>query len=90
MLGSTTSKTDDLQKFIDRARRITRLTELTPEIVHEFIEKIVVSKPEKVDGKRRQQVDIYYSTIGLWCAPEPEEMEQLFQEYLAEKQKKTA
>lgn len=90
MLDSASDKADDLQKFIDRAKRITRLTELTPEIVHEFIEKIVVSKPEKVDGKRRQRVDIYYNTIGLWCAPEPEEMERLFQEYLAEKQKKTA
>ncbi len=26
---------------------MTRLTELTPEIVHEFIDKIVVSKPER-------------------------------------------
>lgn len=90
-LNSTVSKADDLQKFIDRAKQITRLTELTQEIVHEFIEKIVVSKPEKVEGKRRQRVDIYYNTIGLWYAPEPEEMERLFQEYLAEKRtKKTA
>lgn len=27
---------------------MTRLTELTPEIVHEFIDKIVVSKPENM------------------------------------------
>ena len=89
-LNSTTSKADDLQKFIDRAKRITRLTELTPEIVHEFIDKIVVSKPEKVDGKRHQRVDIYYSTIGLWYAPPPEEMEKSFQEHLAYQRKKTA
>lgn len=90
VLDSASDKADDLQKFIDRAKRITRLTELTPEIVHEFIEKIVVSKPEKVDGKRRQRVDIYYNTIGLWYAPEPGEMERLFQEYLAGKQQRTA
>ena len=89
-LNSTTSKADDLQKFIDRAKRITQLTELTPEIVHEFIEKIVVSKPEMVDGKRHQRVDIYYSTIGLWYAPPPEEMEKQFQEYLADQREKTA
>jgi len=89
-LNSTASKANDLQRFIDRAKQVTRLTELTPEIVHEFIEKIVVSKPEKVDGKRRQRVDIYYNTIGIWYAPEPEEMERLFQEYLAKKPKKTA
>ena len=79
-----------MQRFIDRARQVTRLTELTPEIVHEFIDKIVVSKPDKTDGKRHQRVDIHYNTIGLWCAPPPEEMEKLFQEYLAGRRKKTA
>lgn len=50
---------------------MTRLTELTPEIVHEFIDKIVVSKPKKLNGKRHQRVDIHYNTIGLWTAPDP-------------------
>ena len=75
---------------LDKARKITRLTELTPEILHEFVEKIVVHSPETVDGKRHQQIDIYYNAIGLWCAPSPEEMEKLFQEHLADKRKKTA
>ena len=89
-LDATTDKAADLQRFIERARQVTRLTELTPEIVHEFIEKIVVSKPDKVDGKRHQRVDIHYNTIGLWCAPSPEEMEKLFQEHLAGQHKRTA
>ena len=89
-LDATTDKAADLQRFIERARQVTRLTELTPEIVHEFIEKIVVSRPDKVDGKRHQRVDIHYNTIGLWCAPSPEEMEKLFQEHLAGQHKKTA
>lgn len=62
----------DLQKFIQRARQVTRLTELTPEIVHVFIAQIVVSRPEKIDGKRHQRVEIHYYTIGLWVAPELE------------------
>ena len=45
---------------------MTRLTKLTSDIIHEFIEKIVVSKPDKLNGKRHQRVDIHYSTIGLW------------------------
>lgn len=80
----------NLQRFIDKARKVTRLTELTPEILHEFVGKIVVHSPETVDGKRHQQVDIYYNAIGLWCAPDPEEMEELFQAYWAKKQRKTA
>lgn len=83
----------NLQRFIERVRQITQLTELTPEIVHEFIEKNVVSRPDKQNGKRHQQVDIYYNTIGLWSAPDSEVLER---EYLAyykaamQKRKKTA
>ncbi len=80
VLASAADITGGLQKFIDKAKQVTRLTELTPEIVHEFIEEIVVSKPEKIDGKQHQTVDIYYNTTGLWCAPEPEVLER---EYLA-------
>ena len=92
-LDATTDKADDLQRFIERARQVTRLTELTPEIVHEFIEKIVVSKPDKVGGKRHQRVDIHYNTIGLWAAPEPEILEQEYMAYyqdLQKRKKKTA
>lgn len=80
----------DLQKFIDKARKVTWLTELTLEILHEFVEKIVVHSPKTVDGKRHQQVNINCNAIGLWCAPNPEEMEELFQAYWAKKQRKTA
>ena len=92
-LNATADKADDLQKFIQRARQVTRLTELTPEIVHEFIDKIVVSKPEKIDGKRHQRVDIYYSTIGLWTAPESETLEEGYMGYyqaMRKRKKRTA
>ncbi len=92
-LDATTDKAADLQRFIERARQVTQLTELTPEIVHEFIDKIVVSKPEKIDGKRHQRVDIYYNTIGLWTAPEPETLEQEYMAYyqaMQKRRKKTA
>lgn len=92
-LNATTDKADDLQKFIQRARQVTRLTELTPEIVHEFIEKIVVAKPDKLNGKRHQRVDIHYNTIGLWIVPNPEELEQEYLAYyqaMQKRRKKTA
>ena len=72
-------------------QRITALyARLSRDDEKEGIDKIVVSKPDKTDGKRHQRVDIHYNTIGLWCAPPPEEMEKLFQEYLAGRRKKTA
>ena len=87
-MAASTDKATDLQRFIDRVRQVTRLTELTPEIVHEFIEKIVVSKPEKIAGKRDQRVDIYYKTVGLWYVSTPEETEKQFREYLEKRKKK--
>lgn len=83
-LETATDKAADLTHFIERARQVTRLTELTPEIAHEVIEKIVVFKPEKAG----QQVDIYYKTVGLWCVPSPEEMEKLFQSTLQSREKR--
>ena len=77
-----TDKNDSLQQFIDRVKNVTQLTELTPEIIHEFIEKIVVSKPEYIEGKRHQNLDIYYNGVGIIREPAPEEMEELFQEHL--------
>ena len=43
----------------------TEITELTPEIVREFIEKITVHQAERVDGKKSQAVEIIYNGIGV-------------------------
>lgn len=64
-LQKSIDKTESLQHFISKVKRITEPTELTSEIVNEFIEKIVVSAPIRIDGKRHQTVDIYYNGVGL-------------------------
>ncbi|MEY8318305.1 recombinase family protein [Oscillospiraceae bacterium 50-58] len=92
-LEFSVDKAVELQRFIERARQMTRLTKLTSDIIHEFIEKIVVSKPDKLNGKRHQRVDIHYSTIGLWVAPNPEELEREYLAYykaMQKRRKKTA
>lgn len=81
--------TEGLQHFIDKAKKVTQLTELTPKIVHEFIQKIVVGKPEYKDGKRYQSVKIHYNGVGIIREPSPEEMEEYFQEHLERKAAKT-
>ena len=47
--------------------RYTEIPELTPHILHEFIEKIVIYAATDPHSKvnRRQQVDIYYKGIGI-------------------------
>lgn len=78
-------KTEGLQRFIDKAKQVTRLESLTPELVHEFIEKIVVSAPEYKDGKCCQKVEIYYNGVGIVREPTAEEMEEYFQEHISKK-----
>lgn len=78
-------KTEGLQRFIDKAKQVTRLESLTPELVHEFIEKIVVSAPEYKGGKRCQEVAIYYNGVGIVREPTAEEMEEYFQEHISKK-----
>lgn len=46
--------------FINVVRKYEHITELTPEIMHELIEKIVVHAPDKSSGHRTRQIDIYY------------------------------
>ena len=50
--------------FLQLARRYTDIQELTPEILREFIDKIVVHHREKQGKETFQQVDIYYRFIG--------------------------
>ena len=87
-LESETDKTVNLQKFVQKVKQITEPTELTGEIVHEFIEKIVVSAAHYLDGKRYQIIDIYYNGVGIIKELSPEEMEESFQRHLAKQKQK--
>jgi hypothetical protein len=89
-LNTEMDKIDSLQIFINKVKRITQPTELTPELVHEFIEKIVVSAPQKINGKRYQQVDIYYNGVGVIKQPTAEEWERRFQNKYLKRKEKTA
>ena len=44
----------DVKQFLSVVRKFTNLTELTPEIVHAFIDKIIVHAPDQSSGKRLQ------------------------------------
>ena len=61
-LRETVSGTDS---FLDKAKRYTDITELTPELLRLFIEKIVVHEKEVKWSKHAPQtVEIYYNDIG--------------------------
>ena len=89
-LSSETDKSENLQKFINKVKQITQLKELTPELIHEFIDKIVVYAPRYLNSKRVQVIDIYYNGVGILRELTPEEMENAFQQHLSKRKQKTA
>jgi hypothetical protein len=50
--------------FLSVVRKYTEIEELTPAIVHEFIDRIIIHDPEQARGNRRQKVEIIYNNIG--------------------------
>ena len=61
------SKSANVDRFLSIVDRYTEIPELTPHILHEFVEKIVIYAATDPHSKvnRRQQVDIYYKGIGI-------------------------
>lgn len=62
-------KETDLTQFISNVKKYTEITELTPEILNELIEKILVHQAEKINGKKVQEIDIYYRGVGIISFP---------------------
>lgn len=91
-LSSETDKSDNLQKFINKVKRITRPEKLTAELVNELIDRIEVLAPKYMDGKRYQMIDIYYKGVGIINILSPEDFERSFQKSMAKRKqnKKTA
>lgn len=56
----------NVDRFIEKAKKYTDLTELTPEILHMFIEKIEIGeKAEKYSRTAKQDIWIHYRDIGM-------------------------
>ena len=55
---------DDLEQFIQRTRRYTDLTELTPYALRELVKAVYVEAPDKSSGTRKQGIHIEYDLVG--------------------------
>ena len=82
-LETETDKTENLQRFIDKVKQLTKIKKLTPELIHKFIDRIVVYAPKYLNGKRYQVVNVYYSGVGILRELSPEGTEEAFQNRLA-------
>ena len=63
------------EKFLAVVRKYTSFEELTPTLLREFVEKIVVHEAVALDGKKRgkqrtQAIEIYYSFVGKLELPQ--------------------
>ena len=77
-LDSFTADTARVDKFINLVKKYTDFSELTPQMLIEFIEKIVVHDADYSSGEREQTADIYLNFIGKFdipaADPTPEEI----------------
>ena len=57
-------QTVNIRSFLKIVKKYTEPTELTPDILHEFVDKIVVHEADKSSGHRVQRIDVHYNFIG--------------------------
>ena len=63
-ISASESKVVDIERFLKTVRRYTAPSELTPMLVRELVDKIIVHAPDKSSGHRVQRIDIHYKFIG--------------------------
>ena len=70
----------DLRIFLETIRKCTDIKELTPEIVNRLIKRIEVHNSEKVDGRKRVKLDVYFTAVGLIDIPDENELREMMEE----------
>ena len=83
-LNSYTEETERIDSFLELAKSYTDFSVLTTPMINEFVDKVIVHAPEKIDGERTQEIEIYLKFIGKFDIPAPE----LTPEEIAEIEKK--
>ena len=56
---------ENLEKFIQRVKKYTTLTELTPYALRELVKAVYVEAPDKSSGKRKQAIHVEYDLVGF-------------------------
>ena len=76
--------TDRTEEFLSLVHKYTDIQELTPAIVNEFVDKVLVHKIEETDGDHVQEIEIFLNYIGKVELP----AQELSEEEMAEEEKK--
>ena len=65
----------NVNTFIELVKQRTEIKELTAEVIREYVEKVVVFKPETIDGVKTQHLKIIWNCIGEFVPPFASEIE---------------
>lgn len=68
-LASFAEDTERVDQFMALAKKYTDFSELTTLMLNEFVDKILVHAPEKINGERVQEIEIYLKFIGKFDLP---------------------
>lgn len=68
-LSKAKEQSDNVMRFMRSIRKYTEIAELTPEIVREFVQKVVIYQAEKINGRRTQRIDLYFNGAGQILLP---------------------
>ena len=86
-LDSYEADSEKVTQFMALAKKYTDFSELTAQMIYEFVDRIIVHAPEKIDGERVQEVEIRLKYIGSFDLPESPIPEPTPEEIAAEERK---
>jgi len=82
-LRSTKNDVGTVKNFVTTVKKYTRMKKLTPEILREFVDKIVVHHRQRVSvadkdspATEEQKIEIYYNCVGTINVPELKKVTQ--------------
>jgi hypothetical protein len=64
------------KEFLEIVKRYTQMKKLTPQILREFVEKIIVHHRQRIDGVDVQKVEIIYNCVGALKLPDKKKIPQ--------------
>ena len=76
LIAAHNDTTSNIDSFLKIVRKYTEITELTAEIIREFIDKVYVYQSERIDGNKVQRIKIVYNCIGEFTPPARNEHEK--------------
>ncbi len=70
ILAVVDSDNEKLAKFIRIVKQYTEIEELTPDILHSFVDRIYIGETEVYEGQKFQDIKIVYNLVGAIDLPQ--------------------